>query len=145
MMLWKMYNWVFPKWLSLNSLNSMNHDKAQNWNGYQEYPCLVIVMFSDVVVKMKFILLCLDWYLFIMVIGNRYSPRGRKKVFSITIIGTVTMSRQVMQVAIILFLDLVMIHWIQQYSDIHLGKTLIPTEFKNGCVRATSVWPKHIS
>ena len=28
---------VFPKWLSLNSLNSMNRDKAQNWNVYQEY------------------------------------------------------------------------------------------------------------
>ena len=29
--------WVFPKWLSLNSTNSVNHDKIQKWYGYQMY------------------------------------------------------------------------------------------------------------
>ena len=28
-------NRVFSQWLSLNSANSMNHDKVQNWSGYQ--------------------------------------------------------------------------------------------------------------
>ena len=62
-------------------------------------PHLVIVIFSDEVVKMKFLLLCLDRHLFSVVVGNRYPPRGSKEnVFSITIIGSVTMSRQVMLV-----------------------------------------------
>ena len=80
-------------------------------------PCLVIVIFSDELVKIKFLLqikfllLCLDRYLFSAVIGNRYLPRGSKEnVFSIAIIGSVTMSRQVILVVTILFLDFVMIH-----------------------------------
>ena len=28
--------WVFPKWLSLNSANSVNHDKIQDQYGYQK-------------------------------------------------------------------------------------------------------------
>ena len=28
---------VFPKWISLNSGNSVNHDKIQKWYGYQRY------------------------------------------------------------------------------------------------------------
>ena len=32
-------NGLFPKWLSLNSLNSMNRDKVQKWYGYYwHYP-----------------------------------------------------------------------------------------------------------
>ena len=62
-------------------------------------PCLVIVIFSDEVVKIKFLLLCLGRYLFSAVIGNRYLPGGSKEnVFSIVIIGSVTMSTQVMLV-----------------------------------------------
>ena len=30
-------NWVFPKWLSLNSANSVNHDKIQEQYGYQRH------------------------------------------------------------------------------------------------------------
>ena len=57
-------------------------------------PCLVIVIFSDEVVKMKFQLLCRDRYLFSVVSGNRYLPRGCKEnVLSTTITGDVTMSR----------------------------------------------------
>ena len=31
------HNRVFPKWISLISLNSVNHDKIQKWYGYQRY------------------------------------------------------------------------------------------------------------
>ena len=64
-------DWVFPKWLSLNAVNSMHRDKAQNWNDNQEiyllFPHLVIVIFSDEVVKIGFFLLSLDRYLFSVV------------------------------------------------------------------------------
>ena len=44
-------------------------------------PHLVIAIFSDEVVKMKFLvhLLCLDRYLFSMVSSNRYLPRCNKE------------------------------------------------------------------
>ena len=57
-------------------------------------PHLVIVVFSDEVVKMKFLLLCLDRYLFSVVIGSKYLPRGSKdNIFPVTITENVTMSR----------------------------------------------------
>ena len=60
---------------------------------------------------MKFLLLCLDKYLFSVVSGNRYLPRGSKENIHSTIItGTVTMSRWVVLVVTILFFDIVMIH-----------------------------------
>ena len=37
---------------------------------------LTIVIFLDVVVKRNFPLLPVDWYLFLVVNGNRYLPRG---------------------------------------------------------------------
>ena len=42
-------------------------------------PCLVIVIFSDEVVKMNFLILLPDRYLFSVVSGNRYLPRGGKE------------------------------------------------------------------
>ena len=49
----------------------MHRDKAQNWNDNQEiyllFPHLVIVIFSDEVVKIGFFLLSLDRYLFSVV------------------------------------------------------------------------------
>ena len=55
---------------------------------------LVIVIFSDEVVKMNILLICLDRYLFRVVNGNRYLPRDSKEnILSTTITGTVTMSR----------------------------------------------------
>ena len=72
--------------------------------------CLVIVIFSDEVVKISF-LLCLDRYLSSAVCGNRYLPRGSKEnVLSIPITGNVTMSRLVVPVVTVLFLDFVMFH-----------------------------------
>ena len=57
-------------------------------------PHLIIVIFSDQVVKMKVLILCLDRHLFSVVSGNRYLPRGSKEnVLSTTIIGNITMSR----------------------------------------------------
>ena len=56
--------------------------------------CLVIDIFSDKVVKLKFLLLPLDGNLFSVVTGNRYLPRGgQENVFSITITRNLTMSR----------------------------------------------------
>ena len=42
-------------------------------------PSLAIVIFSDEIVEMNFLLLFLDSYLHFVVIGNRYLPRGSKK------------------------------------------------------------------
>ena len=54
--------------------------------------------------KMNFLLLCLDRYLFILVTGNRYLCRGSvENVLSITITGNVTMSRWVVLVVTVLF------------------------------------------
>ena len=39
-------------------------------------PCLVIVIFSDEVVAMTFLLLSLDRYILSVVIDNRHIPRG---------------------------------------------------------------------
>ena len=51
----------------------------------------------------KFLLLCLDRYLFSVVSDNRYLPRfSRENVLSITITGDVTMSRQLLPVVAIL-------------------------------------------
>ena len=69
----------------------MNLDKAQIWNGYQEYLMTGNGIFSDEIVKIKFLLVCLDRYLFSMVTGNRYLPIGSKEnVLSNTIIANVT-------------------------------------------------------
>ena len=54
----------------------------------------MIVIFSDDVVEIKFLLLCLDRYVFSVVSGNRYLSRGNNEnVLSITITGNVTISR----------------------------------------------------
>ena len=51
-------------------------------------------IFSDEVVKMNILLLCLDRYLFSVVSVNRYLLRDSKdNVLLTTITGTVTMSR----------------------------------------------------
>ena len=55
---------------------------------------VVIVILSEEVVKMEFFLLYLDRYLFSVVSGSRYLPKGSKEsVLSITIAGNVTVSR----------------------------------------------------
>ena len=51
-------NWVFPKWILLNSIN---HDKVQKWYDYQEYPMTGIR------------------YPFFVLSGDRHLPRGSKE------------------------------------------------------------------
>ena len=76
----------------LNSLNLMNRDKTQNWNGYQQYST-IIVMLSDEILKMNFLLIFLDRYLFSVANGNRYLPRvSKENILSATITGNITMS-----------------------------------------------------
>ena len=90
--------------------------KYKIWMAMRNTLYLVIVIFSDKVTKMKFLLLCLDRYLFNVVSGNIYLPRcSKENVLSITITGNVTtcMSRKVVLVVTILFLDFVIIHWIR--------------------------------
>ena len=68
---------------------------------------LTIVTFLDVVVKNNFPLLPVDWYLFRVVSGNRYLPRGsNENTVYITSTGNVSVSRWVT----IPLLDFVMIH-----------------------------------
>ena len=70
---------------------------------------LTIVTFLDVVVKMNFPLLPVDW--FQMVSGNRYLLRGSNgNVFLITSTGNVSVSRWVITLVTIPLLDFVMIH-----------------------------------
>ena len=61
-------------------------------------PHPIIVVLSDEVVKISFLLICMDRYQFSVVSGNRsidtYLPRGSKEnVLSTTITKNVTMSR----------------------------------------------------
>ena len=56
---------------------------------------------------MKFLLLCLDRYLFSVVSANRCLPRGSKEnVLSTTFTRNITMSRY----GVLVFLDFVMFH-----------------------------------
>ena len=109
-------NWVFPYWLSLNSLNSMNRDKVQKCMVTRNTSSLLLVAFSDEVAKIEFLLL-LYRYLFSVVSGDRYLPRGSKEnVLSVTISRNVTVSRKAVPALTIPLLDFAMIHWIQWNS-----------------------------
>ena len=78
---------------------------------------LTIDTFLDVVVKNNFPLLPVDWYLFRVVSGNRYLPRGsNENTLYITSTGNVSVSRWVITLVTIPLLDFVMIHWIQWNS-----------------------------
>ena len=69
---------------------------------------LSIVTFLDVVVKF-FTLLPVDWYLFQVVTGNSYLPRGSNEN-ALFITGKVSVSRWVITLVTIPLLDFVMIH-----------------------------------
>ena len=90
--------------------------------------------FLDLVVKSNFPLLSVGWYLFRVVTGNRYLPRGsNENTLCITSTGNVSVARWVIPLVTILLLDLVMIHWIQ-------GKSF--RENSNGC---THFWHRDVS
>ena len=75
---------------------------------------LTIDTFLDIVVKSNFPLLSAGWYLFRVVSGNRYLPRGsNENTLCITSTGNVSVGRWVIPLVTILLLDLVMIHWIR--------------------------------
>ena len=72
---------------------------------------LIIVTFLDSVVKKNFRLLSVDWYLFRVVSGNRYLPRGsNENALYITCTGNVSVSRWVIPLVTLPLLDFVMIH-----------------------------------
>ena len=56
----------------------MNNDKVQ----MSDILCLAIVTFLDEAIQMKLLLLPLGRYLFSMISGNRYLPRGGKEKFA---------------------------------------------------------------
>ena len=68
--------WVFPKWLSLNSI-TVTQFKSRVIT--PDISCLAIDVFLDEVITMKFLLLLLDRYLFSVVSSNRYLLRGNKE------------------------------------------------------------------
>ena len=71
----------------------------------------------DVVVKNDIPLLSAGWYLFRVVSGNRYIPRGsNENALCITSISNVFIASWVIPLVTILILDLAMIHWIQGNS-----------------------------
>ena len=74
-------------------------------------PYLIIDTFLDVAVKKKFLLLSLGWYLFSVVSGNRYLPRGGNgNALCITSTGNIFVTRWVIPLVTIALLDFVMIH-----------------------------------
>ena len=127
MLFYNTHNWVFLNWLSLNSANSLNHDKIQDQYGYQRHSTEIsnnryLTWFSG---KKIFPLLSLGWYLFRLVSGNRYLTRSsNENTLYITSTGNVSVARWVIPLVTIPLLDFIMIHWIPEFSEIHLGKTL---------------------
>ena len=75
---------------------------------------LTIDTFLDIVVKSNFPLLSVDCYLFPVVSGNRYLPRGsNKNTLCITSTANVSVASWVIPLVTMLLLDLVTIHWIR--------------------------------
>ena len=96
--------------------------------GYILY--LKIDTFLDVVVKNDFPLLSVGWYLFRVVTGNRYLPRGsNKNTIYITSTSNVSVARWVIPLVNIPLLDLVMIHWIRWIQ----GKSFRKNSIKGDC------------
>ena len=72
---------------------------------------LTIDTFLDVVVKRNFPLLSVGWYLFAVVNGNRYLPRGNNEnALFITSTGNVFVASWLIPLVTVPLLDLVMIH-----------------------------------
>ena len=104
---------VFPKWISLNSLKSVNHDKIQKWNGYQSYYPSANRYITSASNKSAFSLLPLGRYLLPVTTWHRYQSTGSSgKFYFTTTSRNVTVVRCRMSLVTILVLDFVMIHWI---------------------------------
>ena len=86
-------NWLFPKWLSLNSVNLANQDKIQKWYSYQRHSISDNRYIPRCSGKKIFPLLSLGWYLFTMVSHNGYLTRGSNgNALSITTNGNVSVT-----------------------------------------------------
>ena len=119
----KPLRWVFPEWLSLNLPNSVNHDKIQEQYGYTRYSLSVNRYIPWCIGEKNFPLLSVGWYLFRVVSGDRYLPRGSNdNALYITSTGNVFVARWVIPLWWYYFWIL---SWFTEFSEIHLGKTLI--------------------
>ena len=80
---------------------------------------LTIDTFPDIVVKSNFPILFVGWYLFRVVSGNRYLPRGsNENTLCITNTDNVSVARWVIPlVTILLFTEFA------EFRESHLGKT----------------------
>ena len=105
--------WVFPKWLSLNSVNSVNHDQIQKQYGYQRYypsSNRYIASASNT----KCIIITTSRYLFPVTTRNRYqSIDSSGKFFFTTTSRNITIVKCRMSLVTILVLEFVMIDWIR--------------------------------
>ena len=109
-------NWVFPKWISLNSANSVNCDKIQNWYGYQRYYASgnKYITSASNIYKVHFL-----YYLWVGIYCHSplWTDTNQQIVvensFYTTTSRNVSIVRYSMSSLVtILLLDFVMIHWI---------------------------------
>ena len=107
---------LFPKWMSLNSANSVNHQKSPKNIVGTTY--LDIVTFPVIVVESTFSLLPLGRYLLPQTTLNRYFSRYSSNNFiSTTSSVNITITRHGVFLVTIPILCFVMIHWIQWKSS----------------------------
>ena len=103
-------------WVSLNDILWIQWitTKSNSSMVTRDILYLTIDIFLKTVVISNFPLLSIGWYLFRVVTGNRYLPRcSNENTLYITSTGNVSVARWVIPLVTILFLDLVMIHWIR--------------------------------
>ena len=85
----------FPE-MAFTEFNESCMTKSKSVMVTRNTSCLVLVIFLDAVVNVKFLLLPLDRYLFRVVIDDRHIPVSSKEnVLSVTITESVTVSRLV--------------------------------------------------
>ena len=100
----------------------------------------IIVTFLDVVIKRNLPLLPVDWYLFRVMTGNRYLPRGsNENALFMTSTGNVSVSRWLITLATIPLLDFVMIQWIHWIQWNSFRKNSI-VYFADQSARADKSW-----
>ena len=100
--------WVFPKWLCLNSANSVNHNQIQEQYDYQRYyPCGNRYIASTSNTKCIFI--TTSGYISI---ATHHSTDSSGKLLFTTISRSVSIVRYRISLVTIQLLDLVMIHWV---------------------------------
>ena len=111
-------HWIrWIQWIKTKSKSSMVT---------RDTPYLTTVTLLDVVVKKIFPLLSLGWYLFTVVSHNGYVATGSNgNAHSVTINGNVSVANWVILLVTIPFLIWSWFIEFAEFSEIHLGKTLI--------------------